>query len=139
MFRLLLIISLLFGSAAGFSQDRQPVLDLLERQRHAWNQGDLEGYMAGYWKSDSLLFVGSRGPSYGWETTLANYRRSYPDRGAMGNLSFDIREVRFLGADIAFVLGAWRLAREQDEPHGFFTLLVRKIKGEWKVVADHSS
>ncbi len=139
MFRFLLLISLLLGSAAGYSQGRQPILDLLERQRQAWNRGDLEGYMAGYWKSDSLLFVGSRGPAYGWETTLSNYRRSYPDRSAMGTLIFDIREVRFLSGDHAFVLGAWTLKREKDEPQGFFTLLVRKIKGQWKVIADHSS
>lgn len=139
MFRFLLPLFLLFSFVPGFAQDRGPVLDLLERQRQAWNQGDIEGYMAGYWKSDSLLFVGSRGPTYGWDATLANYRKSYPDRKAMGTLAFDIREVRFLGDGHAFVLGAWRLSREKDEPHGFFTLLVRKIDGEWKVIADHSS
>ena len=139
MIRLILLLCLLSVSGAVSAQSKKPVLELLERQRQAWNKGDLEGYMDGYWKSDSLLFVGSKGPTYGWEETLANYRRSYPDTRAMGTLIFDIREVRFLDSRHAFVLGSWRLKREKDEPNGYFTLLVRKIDGAWKVVADHSS
>jgi ketosteroid isomerase-like protein len=95
--------------------------------------------MQGYLKSDSLLFVGKSGPKYGWETTLANYKKSYPDKKAMGLLSFDIKEVKMISADYAFVLGAWHLKREKDDPKGYFTLIVNKISGEWKVIADHSS
>ena len=119
--------------------DRILIFKLLEDQRQAWNRGDLVEYMHGYSKSDSLLFVGKSGPKYGWETTLANYKKSYPDKKAMGLLSFDIKEVRMISADHAFVLGAWHLKRENDEPKGYFTLIVKKIRGEWKVIADHSS
>jgi len=119
--------------------DRVLILKLLEDQRQAWNRGDLVEYMQGYSKSDSLLFVGKSGPKYGWETTLANYKKSYPDKKAMGLLSFDIKEVRMISADHAFVLGAWHLKRESDDPKGYFTLIVKKIRGEWKVIADHSS
>jgi ketosteroid isomerase-like protein len=119
--------------------DRVLILKLLEDQRQAWNRGDLIEYMQGYSKSDSLLFVGKSGPKYGWETTLANYKKSYPDKKAMGLLSFDIKEVRMISADHAFVLGAWHLKRENDNPKGYFTLIVKKIRGEWKVIADHSS
>jgi ketosteroid isomerase-like protein len=121
------------------SNDKILIIKLLEDQRQAWNRGDLIEYMQGYSKSDSLLFVGKGGPKYGWETTLANYKKSYPDKKAMGLLSFDIKEVRMISADHAFVLGAWHLKRENDYPKGYFTLIVKKIRGEWKVIADHSS
>ena len=121
------------------AQDQKAILDILETQRSAWNKGNLEDFMQTYWKSDSLLFVGQSGPKYGWQTTLDNYRKSYPNRAAMGTLSFDIKEVRFLTRDDAFVLGAWHLQREKDAPNGYFTILLRKIDGQWKIIADHSS
>lgn len=138
MKRLLIFFFLLIASRV-HAQDRQIILGVLESQRKAWNAGDLNEYMQGYWMSDSLLFVGSGGPTYGWKATLEKYQRSYPDKAAMGVLSFDIREVRFLKSDHAFVLGGWHVKREKDELKGFFTLLLRKISGEWKVIADHSS
>lgn len=121
------------------AQDKKAILSVLETQRLAWNRGDWEAYMQGYWHSDSLLFVGKSGPKYGWQTTLDNYKKGYPDKAAMGQLDFDILKVHLLDKTNAFVLGAWHLKREQDAPGGYFTLLLRKIKGEWKVVADHSS
>lgn len=121
------------------AQDKKAILSVLETQRLAWNRGDLEAYMQGYWHSDSLLFVGKSGPKYGWQTTLDNYKKGYPDKAAMGQLGFNILKVQLLDKNNAFVLGAWHLKREQDAPGGYFTLLLRKIKGEWKVVADHSS
>ncbi len=115
------------------------ILKLLEDQRQAWNRGDINEYMQGYNQSDSLLFVGKNGPQYGWNNTLENYKKSYPSKSAMGYLSFDIKEIKMISADHAFVLGAWHLKREKDEPKGYFTLLVKKIKGQWKVITDHSS
>lgn len=119
--------------------DKKSILKVLENQRQAWNRGDLVEYMQGYLKSDSLVFVGKSGIKYGWDNTLANYKKSYPDQKAMGFLSFNIKEVRLISANYGFVLGEWHLKSEKDEPKGFFTLLVRKVKGEWKVIADHSS
>lgn len=121
------------------AQEKQAVLKVLDTQRLAWNKGNLEEFMQTYWKSDSLLFVGQSGPKYGWQTTLDNYRKSYPDKAAMGILSFDIKDVRFISSNDAFVLGAWHLQREKDQPHGYFTLVLKKINGEWKIVSDHSS
>lgn len=115
------------------------IIKLLEDQRQAWNKGDINEYMQGYNQSDSLLFVGKSGPQYGWNNTLKNYKKSYPNKSAMGYLSFDIIEIKMISADHTFVLGAWHLKRENDEPKGYFTLLVKKIKGQWKVIADHSS
>ena len=130
---------LLLSAVFCFSQDKTAILKVLEDQRLAWNRGDLDGYMQGYWHSDSLLFVGKSGPKYGWQTTLDNYKKGYPDKAAMGQLTFDILKVDLLDKTNAFVLGAWNLKREKDAPGGYFTLLLRKIKGAWLVVADHSS
>jgi len=138
MKKLSLLLTFLLISLAGFSQEKE-IKDLLEKQRQDWNKGDITAYMQGYWKSDSLLFVGKSGPKYGWNNTLENYKKGYPDKTAMGFLTFDIKEVRIVDTTHAFVLGAWSLKREKDEPHGFFTLLLQKFETGWKIIVDHSS
>ncbi|MBC7744474.1 MAG: DUF4440 domain-containing protein [Flavobacterium sp.] len=130
---------LILLASCGFAQDKSAILNILYNQRNAWNTGNLKDYMETYWKSDSLIFVGKNGPQYGWEATLKNYEKSYPDKAAMGILNFDIREIRLINYENAFVVGAWRLKREKDEPKGFFTLFLKKINGDWKIIADHSS
>ncbi len=139
LLKLLLVLIFLGACKDKTNTDSIDILKLLEYQRQAWNKGDLEGYMQGYVKSDSLVFVGKSGPKYGWETTLENYKKGYPDKAAMGYLTFDIKKVKLIGSDHAFVLGAWHLKREKDEPKGYFTLLLMKIEGKWKIIADHSS
>lgn len=111
----------------------------MAQQELAWNRGDLEGFMKGYWYSDSLRFIGSRGLTYGWKNTLQNYQNSYPDKDAMGTLVFTILSVEILSKKSAFVVGKWHLARENGDLSGHYTLLWRKIKGVWVIVADHSS
>lgn len=133
-----LIVSLV-SCAKRNESDHKNILALLESQRQAWNKGDMEGYMQGYEQTDSLVFIGKSGPKYGWKTTLENYKKAYPDKSAMGILTFDIKKVKLISDDHAFVLGAWNLKREKDEPKGYFTLLLKKIDGNWKVIADHSS
>lgn len=108
-------------------------------QQTAWSKGDLDGFMQGYWKSDSLMFIGKRGPAYGWQTALDNYKKGYPDKAAMGKLTFRLDKVELLSDRYAFVMGAWSLAREKDAPGGYFTLWFKKINGEWKIVCDHTS
>lgn len=137
LFLLCFILSL--SVKAQTSKDRTAILNVLEKQRSDWNKGDVEAYMQGYWKSDSLLFVGKSGPTYGWQKTLDNYKRGYPDKAAMGFLTFGIKKVEFIAKDRAFVLGSWNVKREKDELKGYFTLLLRKIDGLWKVIVDHSS
>lgn len=118
---------------------RREIQAVLDAQTSSWNKGNIEGFMKGYWESDSLVFIGKNGPKYGWQTTLANYKKSYPDKEAMGMLEFGILKIELIDETHAFVIGSWKLARKTDEPKGFYTLLFRKIKGEWKIVADHSS
>ena len=139
MKKIFLFCLMLLLSAFSFAQDQKAISNLLEKQRLAWNRGDLNGYMNGYWKSDSLLFVGKSGPKYGWKTTLENYKKSYPDDDAMGTLTFNILQINIIDLKNAFVLGAWHLKRDKDEPQGFFTLWLKRIKGEWKIVVDHTS
>lgn len=138
----ILMIAFAMISFTAFAQtpkDKQAILNVLEIQGQAWNKGDLIAFMDGYVKSDSLLFVGSSGPTYGWQKTLDNYKKTYQGKAGMGQLTFGIKKVDFLNKDVAFVLGSWHLKREKDEPQGYFTLLFKKLKGEWKIFVDHSS
>src|SRR5690606_15576571 len=120
---ILFICVLSLAAKAQQTKDKQAILTLLEKQRTDWNKGDIEAYMQGYWKSDSLLFVGKNGPTYGWQKTLDNYKKGYPDKSAMGFLTFGIKKVEFLAKDKAFVLGSWYVKREKDELKGYFTLI----------------
>ncbi|WP_231459011.1 MULTISPECIES: DUF4440 domain-containing protein [unclassified Pedobacter] len=136
---ILFLLSISLFAQAQTPKDKTAILKVLETQRLAWNKGDLETFMQGYVKSDSLLFVGSSGSTYGWQKTLDNYRKTYQGKEGMGQLTFGIKKVDFLNKDVAFVLGSWYLKREKDEPQGYFTLLFKKLNGEWKIFVDHSS
>lgn len=136
---IVLFICLACTSVFAQNKDEKAIRDLMAAQVIAWNSGNIDAFMEGYWKSDSLLFVGSKGPTYGWQTTLENYKKRYPDTTVMGKLDFDILQVRLLSAENAFVLGKWHLARSIGDVGGYYTLLFRKIKGKWVIVADHTS
>jgi hypothetical protein len=118
--------------------DEKTIREVLEKQVIAWNGNDIEGFMQGYWKSDSLLFIGSK-ITNGWDSTLARYKRSYPDKAAMGTLRFEIMRMDFISNDSYLVTGKYFLTREKDNPSGVFTLLFRKKKGKWVAVYDHTS
>lgn len=137
---ILLIISVGTLTAQNISSDdRNAILESLEGQRIAWNEGNLEKYMEGYWKSDSLRFIGKKGVQYGWDATMENYRKGYPDKEAMGKLTFKVISLEGISPDSAFMIGKWKLDYSDKSVEGHFTLLYRKIKGKWLVVADHSS
>ena len=125
--------------AIGQTKDELAVRQLLATQTVAWNNGNLEDFMKGYWKSDSLLFIGKSGPKYGYDVTLQNYKKGYPDTAAMGKLTFDLLEVKRLSVIYFFVVGKWHLKRTIGDVEGHFTLLIKKIGKQWLVVADHSS
>ena len=141
MKKLIVVLICLFSLQAQAQKvnDKQAILNLLEKQRTDWNRGDVVAFMQGYWKNDSLLFVGKSGATYGWQKTLDNYKKGYPDKAAMGFLTFGIKKVELLAKDRAFVLGSWNVKQQKNELKGYFTLLLRKINGAWKVVVDHSS
>lgn len=118
--------------------DRLMVMAEMAAQESSWNNGDIAGFMEYYWKSDSLKFIGSKGITYGWQKTLENYSKSYPDKAAMGTLKFNIKECTQLSATSMYVIGSWQLEKEKPSG-GYFTLLWRNIAGKWVIVADHTS
>jgi len=128
-------------SIASFAQskDETAIRNILNEQTNAWNSGNLEGFMNGYWQDDSLMFIGKSGITYGWQQTLNNYKKGYPDTAAMGKLQFDILQVKRLSAICFFIVGKWNLTRSIGNIGGHFTLLFKKVKNKWVIVADHSS
>ncbi|WP_233635576.1 YybH family protein [Hymenobacter setariae] len=121
---------------------RQAIAKVLATQVAAWNKGDLTTFMAGYWRSDSVVFIGKNGPTYGWQPTLDSYRKSYPDLTQMGKLDFSSLRITPLSADVAQVVGHWHLARPgaaAGDLQGQFLLIFRRIGGQWVIAADHSS
>jgi uncharacterized protein (TIGR02246 family) len=138
----LLLTAILFVTATishAQSKEEQQIRNLLQTQVKAWNRGDLEGFMQTYWKSDSLMFIGKSGIKWGWDETLANYKKGYPDTAAMGKLSFDIIQVKRLSVMYYYVVGKWMLTRSIGDLSGHYDLLLRKIKGRWVIISDHSS
>jgi len=119
--------------------DRNAIRAVLDAQQTAWNRGDVDAFMAGYWHSPELTFSGSSGVSRGWDGVMARYKKNYSDRAAMGQLDFSELEFRFLGPDAALVLGHWHLKREKDEPGGVFSLVWERFPDGWKIVHDHTS
>ena len=133
----LLVIGCLQTSAQ--SKDETAIRQLLQKQTAAWNKGDLENFMKGYWDNDSLMFIGTRGVTYGYKNTLESYKKGYPDTAAMGKLTFTLIQVKELSKDYYHVTGKWFLKRSIGDVGGHFTLLFRKFKDRWVIVADHSS
>jgi len=126
-------------SAQPQSDDAAAILTLLNDQTAAWNRGDVEGFMNGYWNSNQTEFVSSEGVSRGWQALLERYRRSYPDRKAMGHLTFSDLEIRVECSTAAYALGEYHLQREDDNPSGVFTLNFRKFPEGWRIVIDHTT
>lgn len=112
---------------------------VLAEQQSAWNRGDVETFMRGYWNSPDLTFAGSSGVTRGWEPVMERYRRNYPDVAAMGHLDFSELEIHLLGNNAALVLGRWHLKRANDEPGGFFTLVFQRFPEGWRIIHDHTS
>jgi len=119
--------------------DETSIRALLDAQTKAWNSGDLVHFMDGYLPSDSLLFVGKTGPTYGFNNTLNNYKKGYPDTASMGKLTFTLLSLQPIEKIHYRVLGKWELKRSKGDVSGYFTLLLQKIKGNWFVIQDHSS
>ena len=139
--KFLLILSILIISlqVTAQSSDEKQVRKLLYDQNKAWNRGDLENFMTGYWESDSLMFIGKNGVTYGWKNTLNNYKKNYPDTVAMGKLIFSFITMKRLSFQYFHVVGKWHLDRTIGNASGAFTLLLKKIKNRWVIIADHSS
>lgn len=142
MKQLIFTISLCLLFFAVQSQKLTPskeVMENMKKQEQSWNSFDIEGYMKYYWNSDSLMFIGSKGITYGWKQTFDNYKKSYPDKEAMGVLTFVNYSVVELSPASVYVIGHWQIKKKDKEVGGYYTLLWRKIKGNWIIVSDHTS
>ena len=116
------------------------IKNIMQKQQKCWNAGDIDCFMESYWKNDSLRFIGSKGINYGWQTTLDNYKKSYPDKATMGKLTFEFEEINVFTATDAYVLGKWHLERvEKENVGGYFSLIWKRIDGKWVIVSDHTS
>lgn len=118
---------------------KEAVLAELFKQQDCWNEGDIDCFMNGYWNSDSLVFVSGEKISFGWQKVTDNYKAKYSSKELMGTLTFDIDKTEQLSPDAMVVLGSWNLKRSDVDFGGKFSLLWRKIDGEWKIVIDHTS
>lgn len=135
-------MSLAGGDAIGQSASTDPrreISSVLESQTAAWNAGSIDGFMKGYWNSDTLLFTSGGNVERGWRTALDHYKKSYDSKEKMGKLTFSNIEIDLLSDESAWVFGEWNLARPPDNPGGVFTLIFRKFTDGWKIVHDHTS
>lgn len=133
---------LLIGASvatAALSDPASEIRAVLEAQASAWNRGDIDAYMDGYARSDATEFVGGDTITRGWQTVRDHYAEKYDTREKMGTLTFSEVDVKVLSEDAALVTGRWRLQRSDDQPHGRFTLVFRKLPEGWRVVHDHTS
>jgi uncharacterized protein (TIGR02246 family) len=112
---------------------------VLTAQDEAWNKGDIDAFMNGYWRSGNTVFVSGDQVTRGWQTVRDRYKTKYSDRQKMGTLTFSDLEITPLSTDAAVVLGRWQIQRAADQPHGRFTLILRKFEDGWRIVHDHTS
>lgn len=143
MKNLLLILLFLIMSVTVFSQKdekaKNAIRKVMDEQTKAWNSGDIEGFMQGYWKSENLVFVSGDNVTKGWQQTTDRYKKSYNTREKMGVLTFADLEIEILSKSSAKVLGRWKVAHDPKDDQGRFTLIFRKFKDGWKIIHDHTS
>ena len=143
----MILILFLIGSFLNCAQQKmldtksigKEIFTVLDQQVDAWNRCDIDGYMAGYWKSDSLRFASGNTINYGWQKTLDGYNSRYNTPEAIGHLTFSNVKITVLSEDAALVFGQYMLERKEDTPSGIFTLIFRKKEDGWRIVADHTS
>ena len=126
------------------NEDKNDVIKVLYDQEAKWNDGNISGYMEGYYQSDSLKFITKNGVTYGWENTLQKYKKSYPDKAAMGNLKFEVININALCENKAIMTGKWTLSfkgsiNTKPDIVGYFTLIWQKFDGKWFIIIDHTS
>lgn len=136
---LYLVISVSVFSQTRFEKDETAIHEVLNTQITAWNRGDVVEFMQPYWQSDSLMFIGKSGVTRGWQQTLDNYKKNYPDVAAMGKLSFDIIKMQKISRKYYYVVGKWMLQRTIGDLSGHYTLLFKKMNRRWVIISDHSS
>jgi len=126
-------------SYKNYNTSKKDITTMMLQQAKDWSNGDVEAFMEGYIKSDSLKFVGSKGITYGWKQTLENYKKGYPTKEHMGVLTFNLLEFDQLAKDVFLVIGEYHLKRTIGDADGMFSIILKQVNGEWKIIADQSS
>jgi hypothetical protein len=142
MRKLILLILISYNTQScttnSLNDDKQNIISLLKAQEKAWSTQDFEAFMEGYWKSDSLKFYGADGLKYGWQTTLDSYKKRYPTKDDTGTLKFKINDISQINSESYFVMGEYHLKRNNGNANGIFMIILKKINGAWKIIADSS-
>jgi ketosteroid isomerase-like protein len=139
---ILIISAFVFSISFAQSNDEKAENDIrkvMSEQVIAWNNGDIDGFMKGYWNSPEMTFVSGVNVTKGWQPTLERYKKGYDSKAKMGVLTFTDLDITILSKKSAVVLGKWSLQREKDNPNGLFTLTFRKLKEGWRIILDHTS
>jgi len=137
---LVVLAALALPSSQPATDVEKAIRAVLDAQVVAWNSGDIEGFMEGYWRSPKLTFSSGGDVTRGWDATLQRYKKKYQSEGAeMGKLTFRDLEIESLGPEAALVRGRWQLVRTKDKPGGVFSLVLRKLPEGWRIVHDHTS
>lgn len=137
-FLLPLLLFLSFTYVASAQDDISRIKEILKAQEKAWSEGDLEGFMEGYWPSDSLTYFSRGKITQGWQTTLDNYKINYPSKAHTGTLKFRLVQITKINEDAYYVMGEYFLTREVGDANGTYMIIFKKINGEWKIIADTS-
>ena len=125
--------------AQSADKDFEQIKASLFQQQKDWNSGNIDAFMTAYWQDEQLQFGGSQGITRGWQQTLDRYKKGYPDKATMGQLEFEVKDITRHSKKVISLTGSWALEREKDKPNGHFLLVWRKIKGQWRIVIDHTS
>ncbi len=134
-----LAINITYGQSILSEPDKNEIISVLKQQEKFWNKGDIDGFMQGYVKSDYLVFNGSSGPFYGWDSVKDRYIKTYPSKEKMGTLNFKIHNLSLITSSVAQLIGQFFLLYPKSEVSGYFTLILIKSKGEWLILSDHTS
>lgn len=134
-----LAINITYGQSILSEPDKNEIISVLKQQEKFWNKGDIDGFMQGYVKSDYLVFNGSSGPFYGWDSVKDRYIKTYPSKEKMGTLNFKIHNISLITSSVAQLIGQFFLLYPKSEVSGYFTLVLIKSKGEWLILSDHTS
>ncbi|APQ18849.1 YybH family protein [Maribacter hydrothermalis] len=132
------LLSVSCTTKSNYETDKKEILNILDQQQIDWNNNDLEGFMQGYWKSDSLHFYSGAQLKSGWQTTLDSYRKGYPDKSYSGKLKFKIAKISAINNDAYYVMGEYHLTRKVGDANGTFMIVFKRIDGEWKIITDSS-
>jgi uncharacterized protein (TIGR02246 family) len=137
---MLFLVTLIVGADASDAVAQKAIRQVLDDQAAAWNKGDLDGFMKGYWKSDRLTFFSGNTKTAGWQATLERYQKRYQGKGnEMGQLTFSELEIEMLGPGAALVKGRFTLTTRTGKPTGLFSVTFKKMPEGWRIVHDHTS